>query len=180
VTACAVLFGAVVAIPLRAYPKGPPAGVTGGFGEETCAKCHKTYAVNAGREKTLGDLVVTGLPAQYQPGETYALKVEVTHERDGGVWGFQLAARTKGAGAQAGTLEPKDTGTQVVTDKGIQYIEHTAEGIFANVFEFSWTAPAGPVGDVAIDVAANAADGDASPVGDYIYSSRVIVPAVSH
>ena len=76
--------------------------MTGGFGEDTCAKCHSSYDVNAGRAMGLGDLVVSGLPSAYRPGATYPIKVELTHSQDEGLWGFELAARAKDAGEQAG------------------------------------------------------------------------------
>jgi len=40
---------------LHVYPKGAPAGVTGGFGEGTCNECHDSYALNAGRAAGMGD-----------------------------------------------------------------------------------------------------------------------------
>src|SRR3990167_4648076 len=51
-----------VATSIRAYPGGPPPGVTGGFGERTCNQsgCHNTYALNEGRTAGLGDLVLSG------------------------------------------------------------------------------------------------------------------------
>lgn len=167
----------LVCSPIRAYPAGAPPAVTGGFGEETCAKCHNTYELNAGRSSGLGDLAVSGLPEQYQPGKTYPVKVEVAHTQDRAAWGFQLAARLKESGAQAGELKPMDASTQILSEKGIQYVEHTADGIFSNVFEFNWVAPDSPVGDVIVNVVGNAANGDASPTGDYIYSTSVTIPA---
>jgi hypothetical protein len=165
---------------IHAYPAGPPAGVTGGFGEDTCVKCHNSFDLNAGRAMGLGDLAVSGLPKQYQPGQTYQVKVEHTHVKDRSVWGFQLAARAKESGQQAGELKPVDDHTQVLSEKGIQYVEHTAEGTFSNVFQFDWTAPRDAVGDIVFNAAGNAADGDASAVGDYIYSTSIMIPAASH
>ena len=60
----------------RAFSAGPDPGVTGGFNEPTCNQsgCHDAYKLNAGRALGLGDLVITGLPKQYEPGKTYAIK----------------------------------------------------------------------------------------------------------
>ncbi len=165
---------------LRAYPKGAPPGVTGGFGEGTCNECHDSYALNAGRAAGLGDLLVTGFPKEYKPGETYPIKVEVTHQQDSGVWGFQLATRAKETHAQAGALEPIDSHTQILSLQNIDYITHTADGTFFNVFEFRWVAPSTAVGEIVVNAAANAANGDASPVGDYIYSTSLSVASPSH
>ena len=168
------------AASLRAYPKGAPPGVTGGFGEGTCNECHDSYALNAGRAAGLGDLVITGFPKEYKPGETYAIKVEVTQQQDSGAWGFQLATRAKDTHAQAGALEPIDSHTQILSLQNIDYITHTADGTFSNIFEFTWMAPATAAGEIAVNAAANAANGDASPVGDYIYSISLSVASPSH
>lgn len=180
--AAIVSFAAItlVSISTRAYPIGPPPGVTGGFGEDTCVKCHNSFELNAGRAQHLGDVVVSGLPKQYRPGESYAVSVALTHSQDSGVWGFQFAARVREDGAQAGQLKPIDAHTQVASDKGVQYMEHTADGTFFNSFGFTWVAPANVSGDVIIHVAGNAANGDASPGGDYIYSTSITIPVASH
>ena len=165
---------------LRAYPKGAPPGVTGGFGEGTCNDSHDSYALNAGRTAGLGDLVVTGFPREYRPGEMYPIKVEITHEQDSGAWGFQLATRARETRAQAGELKPIDAHTEILTLQDIQYITHTAEGTLSNVFGFTWVAPSSAVGEIVVNAAANAANGDASPVGDYIYSTSVSIAPPSH
>lgn len=165
---------------LLAYPKGAPPGVTGGFGEGICNDCHDSHDLNAGRTAGIGDLVITGFPKQYQPGEMYPIKVEITHAQDAGVWGFQLATRVQETGAQAGELKPIDSHTQVLSEKGIQYIGHTAEGTFSNTFGFTWVAPSSVVGDLVVHAAGNAADGDASAVGDYVYSTSISIAPPSH
>lgn len=167
----------LLAASIRAYPTGPDPAVTGGFGERTCAGigCHGTYELNEGRKAMLGDIVIEGLPKQYEPGKTYPVKLMISHTQDRRHWGFQLAARVKASGAQAGELKPANGTTQILTEKGIQYIEHTEDGIQSNTFEFNWTAPASPVGEVVMHASGNAADGDVSPEGDYIYSTSVDV-----
>jgi Reeler domain len=166
-------------VSVRAYPKGAPPGVTGGFGEQTCNECHDSFALNAGRAAGLGDVVITGFPKEYRPGDTYPIKVELTQQQDSGVWGFQLATRAQDTHAQAGTLKPLDSHTQILSMQNIDYITHTAEGTFSNVFEFTWVAPSTAVGAIVVNAAANAANGDASPVGDYIYSTSLSI-AASH
>ena len=165
---------------LRAYPKGAPPGVTGGFGEGTCNECHDSYALNAGRAAGMGDLVITGFPKEYKPGETYPIKVEVTQQQDSGVWGFQLATRAKESHAQAGALRPIDSHTQILSLQNIDYITHTADGTFSNVFEFTWVAPSTPIGEIAVNAAGNAANGDASPAGVYIYSMSLSIAPPLH
>lgn len=173
-----ILVGtSIVGTSVRAFPAGPDPGVTGGFGEPTCNQsgCHNSFELNAGRAAGLGDLVVSGLPTQYEPGKTYPIKLAITHTQDRKYWGFELAARAKATGLQAGNLKAIDGGTQVMEEKGIQYIEHTLEGIATNAFNFNWVAPSSPVGEVIVHAAGNAADGSDSPDGDYIYTTSVAV-----
>jgi hypothetical protein len=167
-----VLVGSV---SLLANHKGPPAEVTGGFREDTCNSCHDTYALNEGRRQSLGDVVITGFPASYQPGESYPIKLEVTHVKDRDLWGFELATRFKD-GSQAGHLKSVDGNSQILSEKGIEYIQHTADGTFSNVFTFTWTAPDAAMGEVSVHAAANAANADADTTGDYIYSTALTVP----
>ena len=168
-----------VANSIRAYPGGPPPGVTGGFGERTCNQsgCHNTFALNEGRTSGLGDLVISGVPEQYQPGMTYSVKVTITHTEGRDAWGFQLAARVKETGAQAGEFKPTDGNTQTLLEKGIQYMEHTLGGTNSNVFELNWAAPSSSTGEIVLHAAGNAADGSLSPDGDYIYSSSATIRA---
>ena len=161
-------------VPTYAHPIGPPPGVTGVAGEETCVMCHNSFELNAGREEKLGELRVTGLPARYEGGKTYAVKVELTHVEERNLWGFQLSARTAG-GMQAGRLKPVDSHTQLVTQDGLEYVEHTMDGTDFNVFEFTWEAPAAAAGDVLVGVAGNAADGDTSEHGDFIYTTSLTI-----
>ena len=176
----ALIFVSIVGT-VRAYPAGPPPGVTGGFGEPTCnqAGCHATYSLNAGRAEGLGDLVIAGIPKQYEPLKTYPLKMTITHDSaDRAAFGFQVAVRAKASGAQAGGLKAMDANTQAVAEKGIQYMEQTLEGSLSNVFEFNWVAPASTAGEIVVNAAGNAANGDGSPKGDYIYSTSFTISPV--
>ena len=81
-----MLLGA--ALPRVSFRDGPPAAVTGGFGEDSCLACHFENALN----EPGGSLVLSGLPDSYEPGNEYALSL--TLERPAlRVAGFQLSAR---------------------------------------------------------------------------------------
>ena len=162
-------------VPVLAHPIGAPPAVTGVAGEETCVMCHNSFELNAGREERLGDLKVTGLPERYEAGKSYAVTVELTHVEERNLWGFQISARTAG-GMQAGHLKPINSHTQLVTEAGLEYVGHTMEGNESNVFELTWVAPEAAAGDVLVGVAGNAADGDTSEHGDYIYTTSITIP----
>jgi hypothetical protein len=153
----------------RAFPFGAPPGTTGGFGEPTCVQCHFGNELN----DPAGSLTIEGLPERYTPGQAYRLIVRLRRPQMASA-GFQLSARTP-AGAQAGTLAPADGAerVQVQTADGIRYAGHTEPGSRLSTpgaaeWPIVWTAPA--AGPVTFSAAANAADDDRSPLGDYVYA----------
>jgi hypothetical protein len=164
------------------FKEGPPPAHTGGFGEPTCRQCH----ADAGLNEPGGRLAIAGIPSSYVAGRTYELAVSL--ERDGMLRaGFQLAARFAAgdrAGTQAGVLSPVDARTTIVADSvsHVSYIEHTLAGTALGAgpgaarWTFRWTAPTAGRGAVVLHVAANAANDDDSPLGDFIYTSAVQVP----
>ena len=163
-----------LALGVTLFKTGPPPAHTGGFGEPTCRECHADNDLN----EPGGTLVIDGVPRSYAAGRTYELKVLL---RRAGMLraGFQLAARFEdgdSTGRPAGALEPADVRTQVVWDTTthIGYIEHSPVGTSvinaATEWKIRWTAPA-PRGLVVFNVAANAANDDDSPLGDYIYTT---------
>jgi hypothetical protein len=97
--------------------------------------------------------------------------------------GFQLAARFgdgTAKGEQAGDFKVVGDTIQVVpgNDGRVKYVSHTAAGNSPTSaggcdWKFTWIAPVVAHGRVEFDVAANAADGDDTPVGDHIYTSEL-------
>ena len=155
------------------YRDGPPAGFSGGFGEDHCQACHSDYKVNA----SPGSLTISA-PGRYSPGKTYP--VTITLKRPGlAVGGFQLTARFEKDSAQAGTLAVVDgqqDRVKVLTDRGVQYAYHSRPGSQLTATDvvrwtIRWTAPSGNRA-VLFHVAANAANGDDSQSGDFVYTSR--------
>src|SRR5688572_23937276 len=155
------------------YRDGPPFGFSGGFGEDHCQACHSSEKVNA----TPGSLTIS-VPERYSPAKAYT--VTVTLKRPGlKIGGFQLTARFENDSAQAGTLALAD-GQQgrmkIVNDRGVQYAYHSRAGTEltgTDVVRWTlrWTAPGGN-GDVLFHVAANAANADDSPAGDFTYTAQ--------
>jgi hypothetical protein len=155
----------------RNYAEGAPPGFSGGFGEESCHACHFHADLNAGP----GRLSLAGVPARFAPGERYTLTI-VLAQPAMKLGGFQLTARFKDGGAQAGTLAPDPDDRERVSvelQSGIQYAGHRlpgAEMVAPGTASWSllWTAP--PDGaPVVFNVAANATDGDESVRGDFVY-----------
>jgi hypothetical protein len=156
------------------YRDGPPAGFSGGFGEDHCQACHTGDKMNA----SPGRLTISA-PERYRPGESYPVTITLT--RPGmAIGGFQLTARFEDDSAQAGTLSPADgqqDRVKVLTDRGVQYAYHSRPGAQLTATDvvrwtLRWTAPAGRRA-VFFNAAANAANGDDSQAGDFVYLSKV-------
>lgn len=167
-----VILMSTMVVVLYAFSTGPPPGHTGGFGEPTCQACHDFGPSD-------GTFNILGVPDQYTPGEVYPITVEIS--QSGQVrWGFQLAARFQADGSQAGTLEVIDPDlTQIMEQAGIQYIEHTSLGTMNGTpdgpvsWTFNWIAPDTPSDTVQFNAAGNAANGDGTQFGDFIYTDEV-------
>lgn len=157
------------------YPDGAPPGFSGGFKEDSCTACHFSFDLN----QTPGRVVIDGVPARFTPGEKYTLTVTLTRP-DMKLAGFQLAARFKDTGAQAGALAPTaadHSRVAVQLQSGVQYANQKKEGSSVSSQEaarwtMEWIAPTANV-PVMFHVSANAADGDGTTNGDYIYTASV-------
>jgi hypothetical protein len=156
---------------LAAYADGAPPGFSGGFREESCHACHFHAAPNSAS----GKLMVEGVPATFTPGQRYTLTVTLTHAGMKRA-GFQLTARARQTGAQAGSLEPGATDrarVKIENTGGIQYAGHrlagSAVGDATTRWVVDWIAPVDGA-PVIVNVAANAADGDERVDGDFIYT----------
>ncbi len=165
---------APVGVATLAYREGPVPAMTGGFGESTCRSCHFDNPPDAPR----GSLRLEGLPERYEPGRTYRIQIDVRRP-DIRRAGFELAVRFAegpARGRQAGRLQPVDARTRTITSEDglISYIQHNEAGSAAEDgrghWTIAWTAPDDALGPVVFNVAANAANDDASPLGDYIYT----------
>ena len=160
--------------PGLVYRDGPPAGFSGGFGEDHCQACHAGEKVNA----SPGGLRISA-PERYSPGKTYDVTITLTRPAMA-IGGFQLTARFAEGGAQAGTLALADgqkDRVKLLSDRGVQYAYHSRPGSELTATDvvtwtIRWTAPAGRRA-VLFNAAANAANGDDAQSGDFVYTSRV-------
>jgi len=155
--------------PLHA--EAPPAGYTGGFGESDCTACH----LDAGPDLPGGSLEVRGLPSAYRPGGAYELEV-ILRAQGTERSGFQLALRHSD-GRGAGRLTPLDDRVQILAPDSLptRYAAQTRSGSEPRSpdearWVVRWVAPEG--GRVHLHAAANSADGDESPLGDLVFTTR--------
>lgn len=182
--ACVGLIGLtfVAAVPSQTpahrYEQDPPLAHTGGFDEPTCYACHFDGSLN----EEGGSLVIAGVPDTYEPGETYRFAVRL-HREGLERSGFELAVRFRD-GTQAGSLRAVTDRATVTTapSSEVQYAHHTPAGTEPTApdsarWTLEWTAPSArdrpeshAPDTIAVHVAANAANGDASEFGDFIYT----------
>lgn len=167
---------AIIAAVAGAFSPAPPTRRTGGFGEETCwaSGCHASSTpLNGGP----GQLTVTGVPQSYRPGEVHRITIVISQAGQSR-WGFEMAARFDNQsdpavhGKQAGSFRIVQGNAGITTDNQIDYVHHR----FAdsnNRWEIEWTAPMTSSAPVRFDVAANAANGNFSQTGDFIYHKAI-------
>jgi uncharacterized protein (TIGR03437 family) len=189
-----VVFGFVCAL-LAHFPRlssvqakispGPPLGMTGAPGEGTCIGCHYTYGgANSVPNLGPGRVQITGLPAYYMPGQTYAVTVTViANESAVNRWGFELTVLdAQGSSATVGILTVTDAARVLKRSGSIQdqprvYLSHNDEAgtnlgrSGTNSWSFTWTAPNSSAGEITFYATGNAADGQVTPEGDYIYAT---------
>lgn len=172
--AAGVLVGTMRLVASHAYPDGAPPGFSGGFEEESCHACH----FHAEPNTPPGAVTIEGVPTRFRPGTRYTLTVSL--QRAGTkLAGFQLTARFTGSGSQAGSLAPAAAEVDrlsVEVQSGVQYVGQKKAGT-ASIgdtarWTVEWTAPASG-GPVTFHVAANAADGNGSADGDYVFTAQV-------
>ena len=173
ITLAAAVLAAMMRVASPAYAEGAPPGFTGGFKEESCHACHFHEQLNSGG----GRVTIEGVPASFEPGQRYALSVTLTRAAMKRA-GFQLATRFKDTGAQAGTLAPgpgEGERVRVESQSGVQYASQRKGGSSVSTdgatrWSIEWIAPDGG-GPVVVHVSANAADGNESADGDFVYTA---------
>ena len=153
-----------------ALTAGPPEEKTGAPNEADCTQCHTSNALNDAD----GSLMLT-IPETYEPGEVYAIVVNLSRAGQS-KWGFEMTA-LDADGARAGTFAADNAAnTQVSEANSKQYIKHTAAGTAgandAHSWEFEWTAPDADIGPVTFYAAGNASNGNFNPIDDYIYTAQ--------
>ena len=183
-----LILGLVWTGYLFGYILGPDPAMNGIFGAgQTCAVsgCHTGNPVNS--TSGGGSLTISGLPGGgWTPGQVYPLSIAIA--RTGAqLFGFQLSAVGDTTNQQAGTLAAGNgrvkiicgrgtasTSTQLVTCTtagAIQYAEHSNAQVVTSTYLVNWTAPSSAsVGTVRFNLAGNAANGDISNQGDFIYT----------
>src|SRR5262245_25000279 len=175
---------------LFAYVTCPEPATNGVFGcGQACNGCHTGNPVNAPG----GSVSISGLPTDtgWTPGPTYPLSITIARPGQR-LFGFQLSAVADVTNQQAGTLTAGNTRVQIkcggaTAAKSTQevrpnadgscpsgkiwYAEHRDARNVTSTYLVNWTAPSSAsAGRVRFNVAGNAANGDGTSSGDFIYT----------
>ncbi|MFL3008140.1 MAG: choice-of-anchor V domain-containing protein [Candidatus Neomarinimicrobiota bacterium] len=132
-----------------------------------CTSCH-SGSVNSGD----GEVVFTGLPSSYIPGETYSIGVTVTGSNDRG-YGFQAIAQAGNNLAGELSLNSNSSSLEVNGDF-IQHSSRTTSGSWV----FDWLAPSSDIGEVTFSASGLATGGANGNAGDEVYTEAVTIPAL--
>ncbi|HEX5001824.1 MAG TPA: choice-of-anchor V domain-containing protein [Bacteroidia bacterium] len=163
------------------------AGVTGSPGETTCntSSCHVGNPVNSANG-SIEIVAPTMTNWQYTPGQVYPISVTVS-QTGRSLFGLGFES-LQSSGANGGALTISNA-TQTQLKNAViggnlrtSVVHKLNGGASANThtFTFNWTAPASTVGNVTFYAAGNAANGNGSESGDYIYTvNQLVVPVTS-
>ena len=132
-----------------------------------CTSCH-SGSVNSGD----GEVVFTGLPNSYIPGETYSIGVTVTGSNDRG-YGFQAIAQAGNNVAGELSLNSNSSSLEVNGDF-IQHSSRTTSGEWI----FEWLAPDSDVGEITFSASGLATGGANGNAGDEVYTEDITIPAL--
>ena len=145
---------------------GAPSHHTGAPGETTCTACHTGNALNAP-----GGSVVISAPDAYEPGTRVDITVNVQHS-DASRFGFQLTAKDV-SGQFVGTFDVSAPDVRIAVGSPGEHVTHSpaidTDGSAS--WTIPWTAPAAGSGTVTFYAAGNAANGDFTNQGDFIFTS---------
>lgn len=154
-----------------ALPDGADPAHTGSQGEPDCSACH----FGGANPSEVSGIELMDLAEQMMSGKTYSLRFRV-RDPEQQVGGFQVAVRDPKTGQSRGEL--KASASQRVARQGeVDYLTHrepqsaTTEQAEQEPFtewQIKWTAVS--AGAVELAIAAIAADGDNSPIGDNVYT----------
>jgi len=147
--------------------------VTLADGGALCTACHATFDPNEGTGSVMIDA-----PSTFMPGETvtFTVTVDNTTPPVGTLkQGFQVSVEDDAAVEHAGTLVIVDAENTRFSSGEQKYVTHTTAGNAQTTWTVGWTAPADAPESVTIYAAGNAANGNFSPTGDYVYTTSATI-----
>ena len=155
------------------YPDHIAGPYTGGFGEESCHSCHFDYDLN----QPGGELLINGIPDSFESGKEYSIQIAVKRQNVSRA-GFQMTSRFEDSTQAGSFILPANLTTTPEIDNEITYVQHGVNEVEAEgdgkTWKLRWIAPNQTDKKIIFNIAANAANGDASEFGDWIYVEEII------
>ena len=160
------------------HSAAPPQGYTGVNGEY-CTSCHATNPLN----NPGGSVLATGLPDSYTAATAYAFSINTSHSAsDRKRFGFSIVAVNKD-GAFTGSFSTTNPNAAL---NGSELSHHNAPTLATTVQSYTydnltWTAPVNPAPadqTITFYYVGNAANGNGSSTGDFIYAATKTINLV--
>ncbi|MAG58895.1 MAG: hypothetical protein CMJ83_21625 [Planctomycetes bacterium] len=158
------------------FQAGPPDFMTNAPGDANCSVCHFSFPLNAGVAAGVAAFELTGPRTLLDIGGSTGTFTARFTSTTRPIHGFQMTVRDSDDAAQspswAGSFDPGSFGSNVQTAFGNpDYANHTLNGSFQTQWNVGWTPPVSPpAGPLTAYACGNAANGNASSTGDYIFS----------
>jgi hypothetical protein len=157
------LFTAITAVTTLFFISSAPAVFAPESSTGIAATACSIPGCHSGGAST-GDFEITGIPASYVPGQTYAAEICLTDAGSTVVaGGFSIHQNDFVAGAFA----PGDATSRIMPGN---YLSHNGKKFFINdqaCWDFTWNAPSVGSGTKMINAAGNAVNDNGAPSGDH-------------
>jgi hypothetical protein len=151
------------------YSAQPPENYTGANGS-TCSQCHGNF--NTGG----GGIAAVGLPVGgYAAGQSYDFSILLSHPSNRGRWGFSIAARDAN-NQPVGSFSTTNPNAAPNGSELSHFMAVIQSGTSFAYNNLRWTAPINPgpaQQNISFYFIGNAANGDFSLTGDFIYSGTL-------
>ncbi len=137
-----IAYSVFLILLILSFSSNPPNGNTGAPGDGLCTGCHSpNLSID-------GNVTITGLPAEVEPGQSYNLTITSTYTQGNAVrTGFQLVALDENNN-NIGSFSNAGPNVDFESGGGRTYAEHRPAQFFGSGnsvdFTFTWTAPNQP------------------------------------
>ena len=163
---------------LPGFRSGPPGFMTNAPGDANCTICHFDHSLNAGLAAGIATFDVSGPDTVLDIGAGGVAALVVSFPATTRpVHGFEMTVRDAAdapfAPSFAGSWDSTTFGSNVQYAFGdFEYVSHTLTGSNQTSWTVGWT-PDGfpPAGPMTFYATGNGANGDAAPIGDYIFAA---------
>jgi len=159
------------------FSSGPFSGLSGAPGDGDCTQCHGSFPLNSGVAAGIATFDVTPTPETTVSGNPITLDVgfpTTTRMRHGFEATVRDSTGTTGTAGFTGNFtltDPANT-TFALFGSDPTYVTHNSSGSFQSSWSVDWAPDAStPSGPITVYAAGNAANGNGSSSGDYIFTT---------